>query len=398
MIDAAGDQPLTVLKCIAARMDQAIARGSRPGRPRRDRRGARVTVCVDARQCCIVGGGPAGMMLGYLLARAGVDVAVLEKHARLPARFSRRHGPSVHARGDARARAARRVPQAAAPGSRATLGGDSSATRRSRSPTSRHLPTHCKFIALMPQWDFLDFLAEQAKRYPAFPSADADRSDRSHRRGRPRRRRARRDAGRRSSRCAPIWSSAPTAATRPCASAAGLAGRRSRRADRRAVDAPVTHARRSRTDARPHSSRAACSSRSTAATTGSARSSFRRAASTTSARRGSTRSATTIAAGRAVPCAIASHELRDWDDVKLLTVRSIACATGTGPASSASATPRTRCRRSAASASISRSRMRSRRRTFWRRRCAAASTDSRSRARCSGGASCRRARRSVSRC
>jgi 2-polyprenyl-6-methoxyphenol hydroxylase-like FAD-dependent oxidoreductase len=32
-------------------------------------------------QCCIAGGGPAGMMLGYLLARAGVSVAVLEKHA-----------------------------------------------------------------------------------------------------------------------------------------------------------------------------------------------------------------------------------------------------------------------------------------------------------------------------
>lgn len=35
---------------------------------------------VQAR-CCIVGGGPAGMMLGYLLARAGIEVLVLEKHA-----------------------------------------------------------------------------------------------------------------------------------------------------------------------------------------------------------------------------------------------------------------------------------------------------------------------------
>ena len=33
------------------------------------------------RTCCIVGGGPAGMMLGYLLARAGIEVQVLEKHA-----------------------------------------------------------------------------------------------------------------------------------------------------------------------------------------------------------------------------------------------------------------------------------------------------------------------------
>mgnify|MGYP005635164041 CR=1 FL=1 len=31
-------------------------------------------------QCCIVGGGPAGMMLGYLLARSGIDVVVIEKH------------------------------------------------------------------------------------------------------------------------------------------------------------------------------------------------------------------------------------------------------------------------------------------------------------------------------
>ena len=35
---------------------------------------------LDTR-CCVAGGGPAGMMLGFLLARAGVDVVVLEKHA-----------------------------------------------------------------------------------------------------------------------------------------------------------------------------------------------------------------------------------------------------------------------------------------------------------------------------
>src|SRR6516165_10015283 len=44
-------------------------------------------------QCCIVGGGPAGMMLGYLLARAGVDVAVLEKHADFLRDF---RGDTVH--------------------------------------------------------------------------------------------------------------------------------------------------------------------------------------------------------------------------------------------------------------------------------------------------------------
>lgn len=39
-------------------------------------------------RCCIVGGGPAGMMLGYLLGRAGIDVVVLEKHADFSATFA----------------------------------------------------------------------------------------------------------------------------------------------------------------------------------------------------------------------------------------------------------------------------------------------------------------------
>ena len=38
-----------------------------------------------------------------------------------------------------------------------------------------HLPTRCRFIALMPQWDFLDFLADQARRYPGFHLRDAGR-------------------------------------------------------------------------------------------------------------------------------------------------------------------------------------------------------------------------------
>ena len=44
-------------------------------------------------QCCIAGGGPAGLMLGYLLARAGVDVVVLEKHADFLRDF---RGDTVH--------------------------------------------------------------------------------------------------------------------------------------------------------------------------------------------------------------------------------------------------------------------------------------------------------------
>src|ERR1700722_4223952 len=85
-------------------------------------------------RCCIVGGGPAGMMLGYLLGRAGIDTLVLEKHAgffwgfwggrhrsagaeetcRFFSGFSRRHRASLDASGDGRTRPDRRVPEAAA--------------------------------------------------------------------------------------------------------------------------------------------------------------------------------------------------------------------------------------------------------------------------------------------
>ena len=118
-------------------------------------------------KCCIAGGGPAGMMLGFLLARAGVDVVVLEKHADF---FRDFRGDTVHPSTlelmyelgllD-------RVPQGAA-------SEDRNAQRRRSAPSvcrwsiSRHLPTHCKFIALMPQWDFLNFLAEHGKRYKTF--------------------------------------------------------------------------------------------------------------------------------------------------------------------------------------------------------------------------------------
>ena len=174
--------------------------------------------------CCIAGGGPAGMMLGFLLARAGVDVVVLEKHARLPARLPRRHHPSLDARADARARPARRLPEAAASGGRASSRAIVGDTPRHASPTSRHLPTHCKFIALMPQWDFLDFLARARQR--AIPSfhlrMQAEVTELIEEGGRiVGVQRARRRTGRSTS--APISSSAPTAAIRRCASGAGLA-------------------------------------------------------------------------------------------------------------------------------------------------------------------------------
>jgi 2-polyprenyl-6-methoxyphenol hydroxylase-like FAD-dependent oxidoreductase len=116
--------------------------------------------------CCIAGGGPAGMMLGFLLARAGVEVTVLEKHADF---FRDFRGDTVH------------------PSTLELMGElgllddflklPHQEIRRLKvaindqeydGPDFSHLPTRCKFIALMPQWDFLNFLAEQGKRYPAF--------------------------------------------------------------------------------------------------------------------------------------------------------------------------------------------------------------------------------------
>ncbi len=117
-------------------------------------------------QCCIAGGGPAGMMLGFLLARAGVDVVVLEKHADF---FRDFRGDTVHPSTlelmcelgliDAFLKLPHRKVE--------TLTGQVG-TERIVMADFRHLPTRCKFIALMPQWDFLNFLAGQARRYRTF--------------------------------------------------------------------------------------------------------------------------------------------------------------------------------------------------------------------------------------
>lgn len=117
-------------------------------------------------QCCIAGGGPAGMVLGLLLARAGVEVVVLEKHADFLRDFrgdtihpstlevlyelglldeflKRPHQKIQHVRGNFE-------------GFEAQVADFTT------------LKTHCQFIALMPQWDFLDFLAAHARTYPSF--------------------------------------------------------------------------------------------------------------------------------------------------------------------------------------------------------------------------------------
>jgi 2-polyprenyl-6-methoxyphenol hydroxylase-like FAD-dependent oxidoreductase len=117
-------------------------------------------------QCCIAGGGPAGLMLGFLLARAGVDVTVLEKHADFLRDF---RGDTIH------------------PSTLELmheLGLLSGFLKLPHQPVAKlvgqygdfrvqiadfgHLPTRCKYIAMMPQWDFLNFLAEHGRAYPGF--------------------------------------------------------------------------------------------------------------------------------------------------------------------------------------------------------------------------------------
>jgi 2-polyprenyl-6-methoxyphenol hydroxylase-like FAD-dependent oxidoreductase len=116
--------------------------------------------------CCIVGGGPAGMMLGFLLARAGVRVALLEKHADFLRDF---RGDTIHPSTLELMHELGLLDDfLKLPHSQVKrLSGQVGAETVTLADFS-HLPTHCKFIALMPQWDFLDFLAAHGRKYPAF--------------------------------------------------------------------------------------------------------------------------------------------------------------------------------------------------------------------------------------
>lgn len=116
--------------------------------------------------CIIAGGGPAGMMCGYLLARAGVDVTVLEKHADFLRDF---RGDTVHPSTQqilyelGLLEKFLTLPHAKI--RHVTLDfGDKQYTIGDFT----RLPTVSKFIALMPQWDFLDFIAGEAKKFPNF--------------------------------------------------------------------------------------------------------------------------------------------------------------------------------------------------------------------------------------
>src|SRR5216117_1460416 len=117
-------------------------------------------------RCVIVGGGPAGMMAGYLLARAGVPVVVLEKHADFNRDF---RGDTIHPSTLELMHELGlldeflKQPHQEVRELRGVIKGQTV-----RIADFTQLPTRYKFIAFMPQWDFLNFLSSHAKQFPTF--------------------------------------------------------------------------------------------------------------------------------------------------------------------------------------------------------------------------------------
>jgi len=120
----------------------------------------------NKRDIVIVGGGPAGMMAGLLFARAGLQVAVLEKHADFLRDF---RGDTVHPSTlDLFHQLDMLDDLLELPHSRVDEASIHIAGRQMKAIDFRHLPVAAPYIAMMPQWDLLNFIAAKAKQYPGF--------------------------------------------------------------------------------------------------------------------------------------------------------------------------------------------------------------------------------------
>jgi 2-polyprenyl-6-methoxyphenol hydroxylase-like FAD-dependent oxidoreductase len=116
-------------------------------------------------RCCIVGGGPAGMMLGYLLGRAGIDTVVIEKHIDFLRDF---RGDTVHP-------STMQIMDELGllqdflkrPHDKITKLGGEFGGKMMRVADFTNVKTVCPYVAFMPQWEFLNFIAEAGERFPS---------------------------------------------------------------------------------------------------------------------------------------------------------------------------------------------------------------------------------------